>query len=289
MDIQLLRVFLMTAQEGSISKAAKKLNYAQSNVTNKIQQLEKDLKTQLFYRHNRGITLTPSGQVFVSYTEKILNTIQEARAVLSESAVPSGPLRIGSMETTAAIWLPKILPDYHADYPNVDLSLVTGPTEQHIHAILHYELDGAFVSGPIDHPELIQDEIIEEELVLITATSHPPIASIQDIDTYTMLVFRKGCSYRAKFNSILQEEGIFPTKLMEFGVMEAIIGCVSAGLGISLLPRSIVNLYEQQGRVRVHYLPGKQSLVKTLFIRRKDTLVTPALSAFMEKMRSKLG
>ncbi|KYG29204.1 LysR family transcriptional regulator [Priestia endophytica] len=289
MDIQLLRVFLTTAQEGSISKAAKKLNYAQSNVTNKIQQLEKDLKTQLFYRHNRGITITPSGQVFVSYTEKILNTIQEARAVLSESAVPSGPLRIGSMETTAAIWLPKILPDYHADYPNVDLSLVTGPTEQHIHAILHYELDGAFVSGPIDHPELIQDEIIEEELVLITATSHPPIASIQDIDTYTMLVFRKGCSYRAKFNSILQEEGIFPTKLMEFGVMEAIIGCVSAGLGVSLLPRSIVNLYEQQGRVRVHYLPGKQSLVKTLFIRRKDTLVTPALSAFMEKMRSKLG
>lgn len=289
MDIQLLRVFLTTAQEGSISKAAKKLNYAQSNVTNKIQQLEKDLKTQLFYRHNRGITITPSGQVFVSYTEKILNTIQEARAVLSESAVPSGPLRIGSMETTAAIWLPKILPDYHADYPNVDLSLVTGPTEQHIHAILHYELDGAFVSGPIDHPELIQDEIIEEELVLITATSHPPIAFIQDIDTYTMLVFRKGCSYRAKFNSILQEEGIFPTKLMEFGVMEAIIGCVSAGLGVSLLPRSIVNLYEQQGRVRVHYLPGKQSLVKTLFIRRKDTLVTPALSAFMEKMRSKLG
>lgn len=289
MDIQLLHVFLTTAQEGSISKAAQKLNYAQSNVTNKIQQLEKDLKTQLFYRHNRGITLTPSGQVFVSYTEKILNTIQEARAVLGESAVPSGPLRIGSMETTAAIWIPKILADYHADYPDVDLSLVTGPTEQHIHAVLHYELDGAFVSGPIDHPDLVQEEIIEEELVLVTAPSHPAISSIQDIDTYTMLVFRKGCSYRAKLHSILQEEGIFPTKLMEFGVMEAIIGCVSAGLGVSLLPRSIVKLYEQQGRVRIHCLPDKQSLVKTLFIRRKDTLITPALSAFIKKMRSELG
>ncbi|MGG3623422.1 LysR family transcriptional regulator [Bacillus gobiensis] len=289
MDIQLLHVFLTTAQEGSISKAAQKLNYAQSNVTNKIQQLEKDLNTQLFYRHNRGISLTPSGQVFVSYTEKILYTIQEARAVLGESAVPSGPLRIGSMETTAATWLPKILADYHVDYPDVDLSLVTGPTEQHIHAVLHYELDGAFISGPIDHPELVHEEIIEEELVLVTATSHPPIASIQGIDTYTMLVFRKGCSYRAKFNSILQEEGIFPTKLMEFGVMEAIIGCVSAGLGVSLLPRSIVKLYEQQGRVRIHCLPDKQSLVKTLFIRRKDTLVTPALSAFIKKMRLELG
>lgn len=289
MDIQLLHVFLTTAQEGSISKAAQKLNYAQSNVTNKIQQLEKDLNTQLFYRHNRGITLTASGQVFVSYTEKILNMIKEARAVLSESSVPSGPLRIGSMETTAAIWLPKVLADYHADYPNVDLSLITGPSEQHIQGVLHYELDGAFISGPIDHPELIQDEIIEEELVLVTATSHPSIVSIRDISTYTMLVFRKGCSYRSKFNSILQEEGITPTKLMEFGVMEAIIGCVSAGLGVSLLPRSISRLYEEQGRVQIHSLPDKKTLVKTLFIRRKDTLVTPALSTFLEKIKSELG
>ncbi|MGG4491079.1 LysR family transcriptional regulator [Metabacillus idriensis] len=289
MDIQLLRVFLTTAQEGSISQAAQKLNYAQSNVTNKIQQLEKDLNTQLFYRHNRGITLTPSGQVFVSYTEKILNTIKEARVVLNESSVPSGPLRIGSMETTAAIWLPKVLADYHADYPDVDLSLVTGPTEQHIQAVLHYELDGAFISGPIDHPELVQDEIIEEELVLVTAPSHSSIVSIQDISMYTMLVFREGCSYRSKFNSILQEEGIIPTKLMEFGVMEAIIGCVSAGLGVSFFPRSIAKLYEEQGRVRIHSLPDKQTLVKTLFIRRKDTLVTPALSTFLEKMKSELG
>ncbi|GGG69111.1 hypothetical protein GCM10010918_25270 [Paenibacillus radicis (ex Gao et al. 2016)] len=66
MDIQLLKVFYTTAQEGSISKAAQKLTFAQSNVTHKIQQLEADLQTQLFYRHNRGITLTPTGHILLS-------------------------------------------------------------------------------------------------------------------------------------------------------------------------------------------------------------------------------
>ncbi|WP_201005527.1 LysR family transcriptional regulator [Paenibacillus glycanilyticus] len=286
MDIQLLKVFSATAKEGSISKAAQKLNFAQSNVTHKIQQLEADLQTQLFYRHNRGITLTPSGQILVSYAEKILHVIQEARSAVVDSKVPTGPLSIGSMETTAAVRLPVLLAKYHADYPAVDFNLVTGPTERHIHGVLHYELNGAFVAGPVDHPELEQENVTDEELVLVTAASHPPIDSIHEVQSRTLLVFQTGCSYRAKFNQMLQDEGIVPVKLMEFGSLETIIGCVGAGLGISLLPRSIVIEQEQQGQIRTHAIPSKHSLVTTVFIRRKDTLMTPALSAFLAEMRA---
>ncbi|GMK44567.1 HTH-type transcriptional regulator GltR [Paenibacillus glycanilyticus] len=286
MDIQLLKVFSATAKEGSISKAAQKLNFAQSNVTHKIQQLEADLQTQLFYRHNRGITLTPSGQILVSYAEKILHVIQEARSAVVDSKVPTGPLSIGSMETTAAVRLPVLLAKYHADYPAVDFNLVTGPTERHIHGVLHYELNGAFVAGPVDHPELEQENVTDEELVLVTAASHPPIDSIHEVQSRTLLVFQTGCSYRAKFNQMLQDEGIVPVKLMEFGSLETIIGCVGAGLGISLLPRSIVTEQEQQGQIRTHAIPSKHSLVTTVFIRRKDALMTPALSAFLAEMRA---
>lgn len=273
MNIQLLQVFLTTAREGSISKAALTLNYAQSNVTNKIQQLENDLQTKLFYRHSRGITLTPPGQILVSYSEKILHTIEEARAAMGESSAPSGPLRIGSMETTAAVWLPQLLAHYNNLYPNVDLNLVTGPTEQQIQAVLHYELNGAFISGPIEHPDLVQEKVLDEEMVLVTSASHPVISSIQDVQTQTMLVFRKGCSYRAKLNHILQEEGLLPIKLMEFGILEAIIGCVSAGLGISLLPRSIIASHEKEGRIRSHTISDKYSFVSTMFIRDRKSVV----------------
>ncbi|MEK8128756.1 LysR family transcriptional regulator [Paenibacillus filicis] len=286
MDIQLLKVFFTTAQEGSLSRAAQKLNFAQSNVTHKIQQLEADLQTQLFYRHNRGITLTPSGQILVSYAEKILHVIQEARLAVGDSAVPAGPLHIGSLETTAAVRLPALLTQYHTEYPAVDFSLITGPTEQHLHAVLHYELNGAFVSGPVEHPDVIQEHVIDEELVLVTAVSHPPVHTIQDVKLRTFLVFYSSCSYRAKLNQLLQEEGILPVKLMEFGSIETIIGCVGAGLGISLLPRCIITEAEQQGRIRCHEIPGKHAIVNTVFIRRKDALITPALSAFLSEMRT---
>ncbi|CAG7608520.1 HTH-type transcriptional regulator GltR [Paenibacillus solanacearum] len=286
MDIHLLKVFFTTAQEGSISKAAQKLNFAQSNVTYKIQQLEADLQTLLFYRHNRGITLTPSGQILFTYAEKILYIIQEARSAIGDSAVPAGPLHIGSMETTAAVRLPNLLAKYHVDYPRVDFRLVTGPTERHVHAVLHYELTGAFVAGPVEHTELVQEKVVDEEMVLVTSYTQPFVHSIHELQSHTLLVFRSGCSYRAKFEQLLHDEGILPKKLMEFGSLETIIGCVGAGLGISLLPRSIVTEPEQQGRIRCHTVPGKHTIVTTVFIRRKDTLITPALSAFLAQMRA---
>jgi DNA-binding transcriptional LysR family regulator len=286
MDIQLLKVFFATAQEGSISKAANKLNFAQSNVTHKIQQLEADLQTQLFYRHNRGITLTPSGQILIPYAEKILHVIQEARSAIGDSAIPTGSLQIGAVEATAAVRLPALLTKYHNDYPAVDFSLVTGPSDQHLHAILHYELNGAFMAGPVDHPELVQEDVVKEELVLVTAVSHPPIQTVHDLKLRTLLVFFEGCSYRARLNQLLQDEGIIPDKLMEFGSLETIIGCVSAGLGISLLPRSIITEAEQQGRIRCHEISSKYGQISTVFVRRKDALITPALAAFLSQMRA---
>lgn len=286
MDIQMLKVFYTTAQEGSISKAAAKLNFAQSNVTHKIQQLEADLQTTLFYRHNRGITLTPSGQILVTYAEKILHMIQEARLAVGDSGLPSGPLHIGSLETTAAVRLPILLTKYHTDYPKVDFTLTTGPTEQHISAVLHYDLNGAFVAGPVEHPDLVQEKVIDEELVLLTPLSHPPVRTVQDLELRTLLMFPDGCSYRAKLLQLLQEGGIIATKVMQFGSIETIIGCVGAGLGISLMPRSFVTEASQQDRIRFHDIQSEHTIVNTVFIRRKDALITPAFSAFLSEIRA---
>lgn len=286
MDIQLVKVFYTTAKEGSISKAAIKLNFAQSNVTLKIQQLEADLKTTLFYRHNRGITLTPYGQILVIYAEKILHITQEARLAVCESAVPLGPLHIGSMETTAAVRLPILLTQYHTEYPEVDITLTTGSTDKHINAVLHYELNGAFITGPVEHPELVQEHVIDEELVLLTPMSHSSVTSIQDVGLRTLLVFPNGCTYRTKLLQMLSEEGIIPIKVMDFGSIETIIGCVGAGLGISLMPRSYITEAAQQGRIRSHEIQGRHSSVSTVFIRRKDAIMTPAFSAFLEAMRA---
>ncbi|WP_028552347.1 LysR family transcriptional regulator [Paenibacillus sp. UNC451MF] len=286
MDLHALKVFQTVSRTGSITKAAQELNYAQSNVTTKIQQLESHFHTTLFYRHNRGITLTSKGHTLLAYAERIFQLIEESAQAMQDDPLPNGPLRIGSMETTAAVRLPEYLVSYHRTYPNVDLTLTTGPTEDHIQAVLHYELDGAFVAGPVEHPELLQMNVLQEELALITDSLHPRLTATADLQNRTMLVFRQGCSYRAKLQSLLHQDGIFPDKIMEFGSLEAILGCVKAGLGISLLPLSVVERYIHEGSLQMHPLPNQHALVQTVFIRRKDTLLTSALVHFMEMFRS---
>ncbi|MEK9198215.1 MULTISPECIES: LysR family transcriptional regulator [Bacillales] len=290
MDIQSLKFFRAVAASGSISKAAKELNYAQSNLTAKIQQLEGDLQTTLFYRHNRGTTLTDKGKVLLVYTDKIFQLLAEVKEVMNDNGVPKGPLAIGSMETTAAVRLPALLSKFHREYPDVDLTLKTGPTEQNVQSVLQYELDGAFVAGPIEHPELSCQTFIEEELVLVTDTFHQPLTSLKEIQNRTILVFRNGCSYRARFEKWLHHEGVIPEKIMEFGTLDGIIGCVSAGLGISLLPRSVVAKHVNEGVLVQHDIPEQFGKVKTIFIYRKDKYSSTSLEKMIEMLSSeKIG
>ncbi|MDV2685567.1 LysR family transcriptional regulator [Alkalihalophilus lindianensis] len=282
MDIQALKFFRAVAELGSISKAARELNYAQSNLTAKIQQLETELQTTLFYRHNRGTSLTDKGKVLLSYTDEIFNLFDEVRKVMNDEQTPKGPLVIGSMETTAAIRLPLLLSKFHREYPAVDLTLKTGPTEQNVQGVLQYELDGAFVAGPIEHPDLTYKTVIEEELVLITDALHQPLSSIKEIQNRTILVFRNGCSYRARFEEWINHEGVIPKKIMEFGTLDGIIGCVSAGLGISLLPRSVVAKHMREGHLIQHSIPSVFGKVETLFIYRKDKYKPSSLREFIE-------
>jgi DNA-binding transcriptional LysR family regulator len=186
------------------------------------------------------------------------------------------------METTAAVRLPKLLSKFHREYPAVDLTLKTGPTEQNIQGVLQYELEGAFVAGPIEHPELAYKTLTEEELVLVTDLSHKSLSSLKEIQNRTILVFRSGCSYRAKFEEWLHYEGIIPEKMMEMGTLDGIIGCVSAGLGLSLLPRSVVAKHVKEGLLIEHSIPEKFGKSKTLFIYRKDQYLSVPLKIFIE-------
>lgn len=154
MDIQTMRIFQEVAKKGSFSAAAHELNYAQSNISLKMQQLETDMQSTLFYRHNRGITLTPKGALLLQYTEKILCLLDETSSAMLEDGIARGPLSIGSMETVAAIYLPKILASYHRSNPEVSLSLRTGTTTDNLELLLSHDIDLAFVTGPVNHPDL---------------------------------------------------------------------------------------------------------------------------------------
>lgn len=280
MEIKDLRIFQAVAAQGSVSKAAKELNYVQSHVSARIHYLESSLHTNLFHRYSRGMILNSEGKRLLSYTKKVLSMIDEMVKVVQDSKNPSGSLELGTVETV--IKLPIVLSAFHNKYPNVDLSLVTGVTDRLVKDVINYRLDGAFVTGFSPNPHIIQYEIFEEDLVLI-ANKKIDFASLE---REPLLVFNLGCSYREKLMNWLKDEGFTSPKIMEFGTLETILGGVISGLGVSLVPKSSVSHLEADGLIRCHSIPEKYSKISTVFIQRANVYLTKSMEKFIETITS---
>jgi DNA-binding transcriptional LysR family regulator len=279
-----LRIFQTVAAHGSISKAALELNYVQSNVTARIKLLEKELQTPLFHRHKRGMVLNTEGKRLLEQSREILSKMDEMKRSFQDKSNPSGILKVGIVETVVA--LPDILSSYHSKYPNVELSLKAGVTDLLLQKVVDMKLDGAFVTGPIRHPLIEQVEVIQEKLVLVTKG---PTFSMEDITTRPLLLYNKGCGYRGRLESWMKVEGLIPKQIMEFGTFGTIIGSVAAGIGITILPESSVRNLAAVGTVFVHDVPDPYREITTIFIRRKDSLLTSTLQCFIDEIVSRTG
>ena len=282
MDAADLRVFEAVARLGGMNRAAAELNTVQSNVTTRIRRLEDELGTPLFDRHSRGVTPTPAGLRLLPHAERIGELLVTARRATADDGRPKGPLTVGSLETTAALRLSPVLTAYVAAWPEVDLMLRTGTTAELIQATLDRAIEGAFVAGPVNHPELEGTVVFVEDLAIATAPGVASLDELARIEALKLVVLRAGCSYRQRLEAILARRGVVGLRQLEFGTIDAIVSCVSAGLGVTLLPVGILQPAHDAGRLTMHALPAAEATAETLFIRRRDAFLSSAMRAFLE-------
>jgi LysR family transcriptional regulator, cell division regulator len=282
MNVSDLNLFAAVARYGSITKAASRLNTVQSNVTTRLRLLEEELGVSLFQRHHHGVTLTRSGRDLLPYAHQLDVLLQKAKAAVAADGAIRGSLRIGSLETTAAARLPSLLRKYVPAHRNVDLAIETGTTRTLTQAVLEYRLDGAFVAGPVEVDELEQTQSFVEELVLVSSPEQKSVpAALEDGKIPKMFVFRVGCSYRQKLERFLDSRGVNLVNQLEMGTLEGILGCVSAGLGVTMMPLSVVEPYAKRREVAIHRLAASEARVETVFITRRDSVRSPALEEFI--------
>jgi DNA-binding transcriptional LysR family regulator len=278
LDLNELKIFRTVAHRGSISRAAEELHYVQSNVTARIRQLEERLGTPLFHRKSKGVALTASGHRLLDYAERIIRLVNEAEEALSDRGEPQGRLVIGTMETTAAVRLPPLLAAFQRACPQVELSLVTGPSQASLQRLREYQVDGAFVAGEVADDALVAEKTFEEELVLVTPPAGDPF---ERAGSLKILVFQSGCSYRAQLEKWLATTG-GQYQAMEFGSIEGILGCVAAGMGVSVLPRSVVERSQYRETCALRPLPKDFTTMTTWLVRRRDEKPGRALQAFRD-------
>lgn len=277
-----LKIFEAVATNGSFTKAAEAMYTVQSNVTARIKNLEEEFGADLFTRTSRKVALTSAGETLMQYSKKIAHLMQEAKKDIKKFSQVSGNLKIGCIETTMAFKVPDILNRFTEAYPDVDLEFKSQMRSDLINDVINYKLDAAFVSAPINSPELEQLHIKEEQLVIIAPAHGPELKELLMAQPLKIIVFDQGCVFRARLEAWLNAKGIIQYKSIILNSLEGIINFVEAGLGISILPAELIEQYYQGRKLKTHMLNKELGTMSTVLIYRKNVPQSGALKAFVE-------
>ena len=286
MQLKSLRIFEAVSSTGSFGAAAQRLHTVQSNVTAHIKKLEDELQVQLIARSSTLVRLTPAGHTLLPHAQRLLQAHDAACALFAGDAAPSGRLRIGAMESTAALRLPSVLAQLYQDCPDIDLQLRTGPSGALLEELQQGQLDCAFVAGQPPHPRWWSHVVFQEELVLVSRSPLQQLPAPEVLLRTPFLAFRQSCSYRQRIELLLASQGITGARIMEMGSLDAILGCVAAGMGFALMPHALMQT--QLPRFAVHCLQLPQPLRSEIAV--IDTwLVAPEQVAWSPRLHALVG
>lgn len=272
MDSEILRVFITVANKQSISKAANKLKSAQSNITTKIQQLEKKLDCKLFHRIPSGVILTKEGEKLYIHAINIVKSLDLAILDMKNVLFEQN-LKVASTEANAIINIVDFLIKIHKDFPKIELELITNTTEDIKKMLNEYKIDIGFISGIPTEEEFIILNKIEEKMVLVESKN-------KDISNNIFLSFKKGCAYSLFAQEYFKTFNIQIDKKLEFASYETILGCIEASIGKSILPMRIIKKLKYEDRVNIVDLDKNYQIVPTCMICRKDNI--PKIRTYLE-------
>ncbi|WP_246562113.1 LysR family transcriptional regulator [Streptomyces roseirectus] len=263
----------------SFTRAAEELNYAQSSVTSQIRALETSLGVELFDRLGGRIRLTPAGEKLVRHAERILESVEAARADVTGG--PAATLVVGTMESITSYRMPPLLEFLHHRHPGLRLALRPSLCAETRQALRQGTYDvGFLMERETEHPGLETVVLTEEPLVLVGAPGHALAGertlTLDELRAVPVLATEAGCAYRDLFEEQLGGE------FLEFGTIEAIKRSVGSGLGIALLPE--VTVAEELARGDMVVLPWRPSFtVHTQLAWRSGRLLPAEVRLFVDE------
>lgn len=237
LESQDLRIFKCVAEEKSLSKAAEVLGYVQPHISQRIKNLEQELDTKLLIRTNRGVTLTNEGEALFNYAQRILRLMEEAKAEVNPNKFKRS-LTIGASQTVSAIKIPFLFSSFLKEHQNIEVKIKTD-RKQVLQGMLSYgEIDGLFLSGTYNEAQFERVYHYAEKMVLIS----PRYEAREEKAQPTLLINSDGnCIYRNRLLEFSKEHHIHKANIMEFDSLEAILQGVRDGIGMSVVPASVVN------------------------------------------------
>lgn len=295
MELRQLRIFATAAQLLNFTKTAQELDYAQSNVTAQIRQLEEELGVRLFERLGRSLQLTYEGGVLLRYAKKMLRLEEEALQRVAAGTEIAGRISIGAAESLCIYRLPPLIQEYRRLYPLVDIHLEVNSCHQFPHLLRTNSIDVAFtMTRPITLSDMHTDVLVDEPMAIVASPHYKLVHQCRqlrphDLEGESLILTEKTCGYQPLIMKMLQDSGVTIGPLLEFTSLGAIKECVMIGLGVSIIPRIAVNQEIADGRLVDFSWEGPRLGVKTQLLYHREKWISPALQAFLDLSRQILG
>ncbi len=287
MELRHLRYFIAVAEELHFSRAAERLHIAQPPLSQQIQQLEAQLGVELFHRKTkRQVQLTEAGQVFLQEAYQLLAQLQKAIEVTQKiGRGEKGQLRIGFTSLVTYNLLPVILRQFREQFPEVELILQELTTTEQERSLQENRIHVGFAHPPLEDNTLNQKCIQQETLIVALAETHflaeQEKISVRSLVNENFIMFPRhlGSGLYDQIVSLCQQGNFSPKVTQEAIQMQTIIGLVSAGMGIAIVPSSLQNL--QRTGVVYRSFEEKTPLVETAIVWREEDMA-PVLREFLQ-------
>jgi len=291
MDCRDLQIFVSVAKHLNYTRAGEEVNLSQPSVSVRMRELERDLGGKLFEQLGKKVVLTEAGQLLVSYANRIIAVMSDARHAIDElQGLERGLLRIGASTTPGMYLIPRTIAHFKRHYPKIQVHLAVKDTRQIEDGVIRNEFDFGFVGGHLAGDEVDVLPWITDHLVLVVPSNHhlsrKKSVKIADLRKEMFILRETGSATRAAVAHQLKKADLEVETVMEMENPESVKKAVQSGLGIAFISKFAVDT-ELKARslvaVRVNDLDISRDLK---IVYRKDKHLGRAAQTFIEMARS---
>lgn len=264
MDVSRYLLFVRAVETGNLSRAAAQLNYSQTAASHMLAAMEEELGIRLLYRGRNGVTLTEEGRAVYPLAKELAEREDAIRMLAGSENIHHGRIRVGVITSVAVLWMPHILRAFREKHPNVELQMNDAVNYETLFDWFSKDALDCAITAETGRSRLEGTPLAIDPYYLILPLDHP--LAVHERITPAMLkgetfvIPSEGTSFEVG-RILRQAKG----RLVEhpgFLSDPAVIAMVSAGCGVSLLPRLVLDAHESNGILRRPLDPGVSRTIR---------------------------
>lgn len=294
-DLSDLKVFVAIAQVQNLTQGAKSIHLSAAAASTRLKNLEQQINARLFYRHNKGLELTPAGRKLLTHARQMLYYADCIRSEFAnEPHDAQGHIRIKANTTAVIGFLPEILARFLAERPAVSIDLQEDFTKETIRAVREDNVDFGILSGQIDAPDLEHIPFKTDRLCIALPENHPLTerkegVGFEEALIYPQISFHPSSTLQKYLNDHKERLGIYSKNRISVAGFESACRLIEAGVGIGIVPESVIQRHQATMRICAIPLNHPSAIRERRIIVKELDAQTPTVRVLIETICQIMG